>query len=167
LKTLNSELLLKTYLVGDGFEFSEKDIVEFEKLKDVEFDKQAYPNVYRWCSMVKNIMANGGNAPKATAADKKESIAPKIAPVVFGEHKPYSDKNDCTLAGSELERLEGVLVKHAYLSEKDEPSQEDSRVLAAFEATKYLPNQAKYPQLHGWWLHLASFTPAARAEWKA
>ena len=166
MKKLNSELLLKTFLGGDGFEFSEKDIVEFEILKNVEFDKQAYPNVYRWCMMVKNMMGNGCNATKTTTADKKESTGPKIAPVVFGEHQPYSDRNKCSLAGSELERLEAVLVKHAYLSEKEEPSQEDSRVLAAFETTKYFPGQAKYPMLHGWWLHLSSFTPAARAEWK-
>merc|ERR1711935_1033650 len=81
MKKLNDELLLKAFLGKDGFTFSEKDIIELEKLNGADIDKGMYPNVYRWSMMVRNMMSAGGNAPQVTAPAKK--VTGGVLPVEF------------------------------------------------------------------------------------
>lgn len=41
---LNEELKFKTFLKGDGFEFTDLDKSQYQKLKDTEIDKHTYSN---------------------------------------------------------------------------------------------------------------------------
>ena len=41
---LNEELKFKTFLKGDGFEFTDLDKSQYQKLKDAAIDKNTYPN---------------------------------------------------------------------------------------------------------------------------
>ncbi len=50
---LNKELLLKTFLEGRN-EPGARDNEIYEKLKDVEINKERHPNLYRWKNFIQS-----------------------------------------------------------------------------------------------------------------
>lgn len=80
---------------------------------------------------------------------------------------PPKDTNECSYSDVELTKFEETLKTYDYLSKADEPSQnEDAAVLIEFDKTRYMPDNKKYPHLHGWYWHLAAMQPKAREMWR-
>jgi len=147
-------------------EFTDVDINAFKKVQGVDIDKNAYPNLYRWSLIVKKLSQSGktGVDTKNTTNNKAKVVTEPLPKTET--FNPPSSKNPCNLSSEELLKHEETLKTHSYLSQCSEPSQdEDAKVLAEFEKTKYCPDSTKYPNLHGWWWHLCCFAPDARAAW--
>ena len=53
---LNDDLKLKTFLRGEGLEYSDLDRTMFALVKDLEIDPEEYPNLYRWKLIVEKLV---------------------------------------------------------------------------------------------------------------
>jgi len=91
-----------------------------------------------------------------------------VQPIATSEtFNPPKSTNECNYSHEELMKFEETLKTYSYLSKADEPSQnEDAAVLIELEKTRHMPDNQKYPNLHGWYWHLAAIRPTARAVWR-
>ncbi len=58
---MNKELLLKSFLHGDGGKIGERDWRYFKQFDGVEIKSDEYPSIFRWYALMKKTQGKRGH----------------------------------------------------------------------------------------------------------